>query len=227
MDPQMMMMILNAALAAANVGGKDEERGSSYTKGQQSLIDQATGKIKGQGGPPDITQNQNYQQGSDWLNSLFNDPEFFKNFEAPLMRQFNEDIIPGLANRFGGMGSHGNLGSSAFRNQLGREGSNLSTNIAALRGGMQQQGVNQSLQYGQQPVNNYMDYLRTILNPQPNNQYQGATNPFASTLGPMIQGYLQNPNNSGGQSPSSFPSNGLNNQAMQSQNIVNSANSVY
>lgn len=191
-DPATMFAIANMILSIVNPGGKDEERGSTYTQGQQDLINQGTNGLMG--GSPDITQNQNYQGGSEWLNSLFNDPEFFKNFEAPLMRQFNEDIIPGLANRFGGQGSHGSLSSTGFRNQLGREASTLSEKIASLRGGLQQQGVNQSLQYAQQPTSNYLQQLQALLSPQPNNTYQGATNPWSNIAGPAVQNAFQNPN---------------------------------
>ena len=130
-------------LSMMNQGGKDEEHGSTYTPGQQGGIDDILNMIKGMKGNADITQNPQYQQQNDWLMSMFNDPEFFNKFEAPLQRQFQEETVPGLANRFASMGSGGAMGSTAFRNQLGREGSNLSTNIAALRGGMQQNAVGQ------------------------------------------------------------------------------------
>jgi hypothetical protein len=145
-----------------NAGGS----GSTFNKNQLGFLDDMLSKLKG--GAPDINQNQNFQQGQDWLSNLFNDPNFFKSFEAPLQRQFEEETIPGLANRFAGMGSGGSLGSTGFRNQLAREGSNLHTNIAALRGGMQQQGVNQGLQYAQQPFMNYMQQLQTALQPTKN-----------------------------------------------------------
>jgi hypothetical protein len=131
------------------------EKSSTYTEGQQGLIDQATDAAKGRGSPPSIEQNKQYQQGGEWLNSLFNDPEFFRRFEAPLQRQFEEETIPGLTNRFAAMGSGGALGSTGFRNQLAREGERLHENIAAQRGNMQQQGVNQGLQYAQAPGNDY------------------------------------------------------------------------
>lgn len=200
MDPQLLMAILPTILSLANVGGSDAKHGSTYNKGQRGLIDSAIEQIKGLGSQ-DIRQNPQYQQGSDWLSSLFNDPEFFKNFEAPLQRQFQEQTVPDLANRFAAMGSGGALGSTGFRNQLAREGSNLSTNIAALRGGMQQQGVNQGLQYAQQPISNYQNMLSGILGHPAQNTYQGPSNPFAPIAGAATQGYFQN-RGFAGQSPS-------------------------
>ena len=69
-------------------------------------------------------------------------PEAFKAFEAPAMRQFNEQIVPGLAERFSGMGS-GAQGSSAFGQQLGAAGAGLSENLAGMRAGLQQNALSQ------------------------------------------------------------------------------------
>lgn len=171
MDPaaiSAIMSVLGPVLTAFT--GQQGKMGSTYGKPALGLIDQIINQVKGMGGGGggDITQNPTFQGGQQWLQGLFNDPQFFQNFEAPLQRQFQEEIIPGLANRFAGMGSGGSTGSTGFRNQLAREGSNLSTNIAALRGGMQQQGANQALAYAQQPVSNYMQMLQQALRPTQN-----------------------------------------------------------
>ncbi len=182
MDPG-ILMALSSVLSSGLGGltGSQGEKGSTYGKNQLEGINDILSQIKGRGGVPDITQNQNYQQGNEWLQGLFNDPQFFQNIEAPAMRQFNEEIVPGLANRFASMGSGGSTGSTAFRNQLGREGSNLATNLAANRTGLQQQGVNQGLQYGQQPINNIMQMLQQALQPT-QNTYQGPSQGFFGGL---------------------------------------------
>ena len=190
LDPMTMMMLATTALSAAGVGGKPGEFGSTYTEKQRSKIDQILDDLKGMKGAQDITQNPSYQQGQEWLNALFNDPEFFRNIEAPLQRQFQEETIPGLANRFASMGSGGALGSTGFRNQLAREGSNLSTNLAALRTGLQQQGVNQGLQYAQAPTSNYLQMLQQALTPT-QNVYQPATNPWAGISSAFASGAAQ------------------------------------
>lgn len=182
MDPSMMMLLATLAGGAlSGLGGKNEKQGSTYSKGQLGGIDNILNMLKGQNGNMDVTQNQNYQNGQDWLQSMFSDPDFFNKFEAPLQRQYQEQTIPDLANRFGSMGSGGALGSTAFRNQAMREGSNLSSNIAALRGGMQQQGVNQSAQYAQQPFSNILALYNQALQPT-QNTYQGATPGFAGNI---------------------------------------------
>lgn len=191
MDPATLMAIasiVSGAAGAAGVGGKKGEFKSTYNKGQRSFLEDLLDQARGMGGASgDITQNQGFQTGQNWLQDLFNDPSFFQKFEAPALRQFNEQTVPELANRFASMGSGGSLGSTAFRNQLGREGSNLQTNLAAMRGGMQQQAIPQLMGYAQQPFQNYLGLLQNALTPT-QNVYQGPTNPFAGIAGAFAGG---------------------------------------
>ncbi len=200
--PPMMMAMIPTILAMMNKGGKEGEMSSTYTPGQQGGIDDILKMVNGMKGGADLNSNPQYQQGNEWLMDMFNDPEFFKNFEAPMMRQFNEETVPGLANRFASMGSGGSTGSTAFRNQLGREGSNLQTNIAAMRGGMQQNAIPQLMQSANMPFQNMMQLYNTALQPQPNNIYQPPSNPWAPVASAGWQGLMQNPNLFPGQSPS-------------------------
>ena len=190
MDPATLMALASAAssIIGGLTGSKGETK-SSYGKKQQGLIDEVTDAIRSmRGGAQDITQQPGYQQGNEWLMNLFNDPNFFNAFEAPLQRQFQEQTVPDLANRFASMGSGGALGSTGFRNQLAREGSNLSTNIAALRGGLQQQGVNQSLQYAQQPFSNLMSLYQQALQPTQNVYQPPSPGLFGGLAAPFAQG---------------------------------------
>jgi hypothetical protein len=184
-----MMALMSAVsgLIGSQTGSKGEH-GSTYGKGALSLLDQVQQQVSGMRNQGDVTQNQNYQTGQDWLQSMFSDPQFFNQFEAPIRRDYEENVIPGLANRFAGMGSGGSLGSTAFRNALGREGTNLSTNLAALRGGMQQNAVPQLQSYSQQPFQNYMQMLGLGTTPT-QNTYQGPTQGFMGSLAaPFAQG---------------------------------------
>jgi hypothetical protein len=61
-------------------------------------------------------------------------------FEAPMMREFNEQIIPGLSEQFAGMGS-GGLNSSSFRNAAVNAGQSLSERLAQMRQGLRMQGA--------------------------------------------------------------------------------------
>lgn len=190
MNPMMMLASLIPSLL--NLGGSKGEMKSTYNKEQRGGISDIMQAIKGMGGAAgaDVTHNPQYQQGNEWLQSLFNDPEFFKAFEAPARRQFEEETIPGLANRFSSMGS-GALGSTGFRNQLAREGSNLETNLAAMRGGMQQNAIPQLFSSSQMPFQNIMQMLQTGLGHPTENVYQPPSNPFAPIAGAGLQGFMQ------------------------------------
>lgn len=75
---------------------------------------------------------------------LGGDDEAFSKFEAPFLRQFERQVLPGIAERFGGSaGSHGALSSGGLNQALAQAGTDLSTNLASLRGGLQQQALGQ------------------------------------------------------------------------------------
>jgi len=63
-------------------------------------------------------------------------------YEAPAMRQFREEIVPGIAERFSGAGA-GAQASSAFGQQLGAQAAGLSERLAMQRAALQQQGLGQ------------------------------------------------------------------------------------
>jgi len=67
------------------------------------------------------------------------------NFEAPYLRQFNEKTIPGIAERFSGMGE-GAQSSNAFRQSLGAAGAGLSENLASLGENREQNSMQQLMQ---------------------------------------------------------------------------------
>ena len=168
--------------------GSPEKHGSTYGKGAQDLLSRIQQFAQGGFNQGNIQQNQGYQQGQEWLNNLFgNNPDFWNQFEAPIQRNYEENTIPDLANRFASMGSGGSLGSTGFRNQATREAGNLNTNLAALRGGMQQQGVGQQLGYAQQPVSNWQQLLGQALTPT-ENKYQGASSGLLGGILPGLAG---------------------------------------
>lgn len=126
------------------------------TKQQSNFLQQLLGQLMGQSS--DIGQNPLYQQGSNYLQQLLSgSPESSAAFEAPAMRQFNEQIVPGLAERFSGMGA-GAQSSSAFQQALGQAGAGLSENLQAMRSGLQFGGLGQALGYAQQPISNLQGF---------------------------------------------------------------------
>ena len=64
--------------------------------------------------------------------------------EAPILRQFQENIIPGLAERFAGLGA-GGQSSSAFQQALGASTADLGERLGAISA-QQQQGALSGLQ---------------------------------------------------------------------------------
>lgn len=75
--------------------------------------------------------------GNYYRSNLSDNPADFQAFAAPELRQFNEQIIPGLAEQFAGMGA-GALSSSGFRNAAVGAGTDLSERLGALRANLRQ-----------------------------------------------------------------------------------------
>lgn len=108
-----------------------------------------------------ISTNPLYSQGNQYLQNLLQGgPEATSAFEAPYLRQFNQRIVPGLTERFAGMGTGGGaLSSSAFNNSIAQAGVDLQERLAALRSGLQMQALPQALGYAQQPYSNLLNGL--------------------------------------------------------------------
>lgn len=99
------------------------------------------GGLGGQGSP--FGQSQNFLQ---MLLSGQNAPDY-DTMEAPYLRQFNEQTIPGLAERFASYGGEsGALSSSGFAQALGSAGAGLQENLASMRQSALQNYLSQQLQ---------------------------------------------------------------------------------
>lgn len=110
------------------------EQISRYTPQQQSALNQ----LLSQG----VSRlNQPQQQGYDWQQQ-------FQPIAQQARTNFNQQTVPGLAERFTSMGSGSGLSSPAFASQLGQAGAGLEGNLAALQAQYGQQGeqLNQSRQ---------------------------------------------------------------------------------
>lgn len=83
-------------------------------------------------------------QSFDFLNMLLSQsPEAQEAFERPALRQFQEDIIPGIAERFIGRYGPGSTQSSGFQHAVTGQASRLAENLAAQRANRGLQGVQQ------------------------------------------------------------------------------------
>lgn len=105
-------------------------------------------------------------------------PEAFEAFQAPAMREFREQIIPEIAERFTGLGAQR---SSVFPQQLGAAAAGLEERLAAQRAGLQSQALQQLMSLlgiGLQPQFQTMQIPGT----------EGLAQPFMRGLGTAIGG---------------------------------------
>jgi len=112
-------------------GEKGEmQQAQMYTPEQQKFMDMI---LKGAGG--------GMGSGMDYLSSILSgDESAYSKFEAPLKRQYEEQTIPALAERFAGLDAQR---SSAFGQSLGQAGAGLTENLAALRENLKMQALQQ------------------------------------------------------------------------------------
>lgn len=165
----------------------------AFNKQQQALQQSLISQLLGQNA--NIQQSPLFQQGSSFLQNLLSgSPEATAAFEAPYMRQFNEQTIPELAERFSGLGS-GSQRSSAFQQALGSAGAGLQENLASLRSGLQMQAIPQAFSYAQQPISNYASLANQAFRPSFENILRPAT---GGVLGGLFGGASQGLGQEGG-----------------------------
>ena len=141
---------------------------SPLSKGQRGVHSQVLQQLMQglQSGQANIQQSPLYQQGSSFIQSLLSgSPGATQAFTAPAMREFEEQIVPMLAERFSGWGA-GAQGSSAFSQALGSAGAGLSERLASLRGQLGLQGAQLGLGYAQQPTSNLLGFSQLGLGTQ-------------------------------------------------------------
>jgi hypothetical protein len=154
-------------------GGEDTlNKFPTGTKEQEALhnniLSQAMGMSQQGGG---------YNQANQYYNNLLggNQQQAFDQFSQPYLQQFQEQLLPQIAERFAGAGA---LSSSGFGQALGGASSNLQSQLAKLFSELQQQAAQQ--QYGQ-----YNQLSQTGLNHQPfgYNQREGSSGFLPNALG--------------------------------------------
>ena len=123
------------------------------TKEQQALHNNILSQLMGMS-----QSGGGYNQSQNYFNSLLQPGnEAYQNFAAPYMNQFEEEILPGIAERFAGAGA---LSYSGFGQALGGAGAGLQSQLAQLFAQLQAQAA------GQQ-TNQYNQLAQTGLNYQP------------------------------------------------------------
>lgn len=82
-----------------------------------------------------------FGESMDYLRGLLSgDPEALRAFEAPHLREFQEQTLPALTERLTGLGGGGGRSSGAAQ-VLGQAGQSLQEKLASLRAGLQQQAA--------------------------------------------------------------------------------------
>ena len=151
MNPALIMSIIGAlgSLYSGMNAGKGGQS-DKYTKlptmtGEQN---QGLSQLMQMLGPQGMA-GQGNMQGNEYMQGML-DPssEAYKKFEQPYMDQFNQETVPGLAERFAGMGGGmgGGMSSSGFGQALSSAGGNLQSQLAGLKTGMQGQAANSLMQ---------------------------------------------------------------------------------
>ena len=116
--------------------GEELQQVPRFTQPQQDIFSQLQQGVSG-------AIPQGFEQ---LLSILGGSPEAARQFEAPAMRQFEEQILPTIAERFTGLLGEGAQRSSAFGQQLGQAGAGLAETLQAERGGRQQNALTQLMQ---------------------------------------------------------------------------------
>ena len=131
------------------------ENVSTLLPQQQGLADQAiqAGMRPGAGGA--------FGDAADYYrNNLSDNPADFDAFAAPALRQYNQDIMPGISEQFAGMGA-GGLSSSGFRNAQVQGATDLSERLGALRANLRQQSAQGLQGIGQAGLQNFSQNMET------------------------------------------------------------------
>lgn len=130
-------------------GGTPEKREfkSTLTDQQQGLHNQLTNSLQNRGAGGAYGDTADY-----YRDLLSNDSADYNAFSAPALRQYNQDIVPGISEQFAQMGA-GGLSSSGFRNAQIQGATDLSERLGALRANLRQSGAQGLQNLGAQGLN--------------------------------------------------------------------------
>ena len=171
-----------------------------------------------------LASNPLYQKGSSYLQNLLGGGnEAYQQFEQPLLDQFQEQIIPQIAERFAGMGTGaGALSSSGLNQSLAQGMKGLGSILGQQRANLTQSLIPQAGQFAQQPTSNLLSALGIrSFQPYQTSGTQGLVPPLAAGalggitgglgmgLGNMFGQNLFNNNVPQSGSPGGFGSSGL------------------
>jgi hypothetical protein len=131
------------------------ENVSTLRPDQEPLASQAINAGLGKGAGGAFGDSADY-----YRNLLSDDSADYNAFAAPAMRQYNEQIVPGLSEQFAGMGA-GGLSSSGFRNAQISGATDLSERLGAIRANLRQAGAQGLQNIGQSGLQNFSQNMVT------------------------------------------------------------------
>jgi hypothetical protein len=137
--------------------GTDEKREnvSTLRPEQEGLYQQGVNAGLGPGAGGAFGDAADY-----YRNNLSDNPADMAAFAAPQIRQYNEDIVPGISEQFAGMGS-GGLSSSGFRNAQIQGATDLSERLGAIRANLRQSSAQGLQNIGEVGLRNYSQNMVT------------------------------------------------------------------
>lgn len=136
---------------------------------QEGLYNQAVGAGLGPGAGGAFGDAADYYRGL-----LGNNSQDAQAFAAPAMRQYNEEIVPGLSEQFAGMGS-GALSGSGFNLAQQQGNVDLSERLGALRANLRNSAASGLQNIGQLGLGNFSQW-----------QTQPGTQGFLGSLAPAL-----------------------------------------
>ena len=153
-------------------GGTPEKREnvSTLRPEQEGLYNQLVGAGQGRGAGGAFGTSADY-----YRNLLGDDSADFNAFAAPQLRQYNQDIVPGISEQFAGMGA-GGLSSSGFRNSQVQGATDLAERLGSIRANLRQSGAQGLQNIGQQGLGSFSQNMTT----------QQGTPGFLSSAAPSI-----------------------------------------
>jgi hypothetical protein len=126
----------------SNVGAKNDalKKNARLSPQQEELENSILKRALG------MQQGGGYDLADQYYNNILgpNRPQAFENFSAPYMTQFQEEILPQIAERYAGAGA---LSSSGFGQAVGGAASGLQAKLAQLFSQLQSEAASQ--QYNQ------------------------------------------------------------------------------
>ncbi len=131
------------------------ENVSNLRPEQEGLYNQLIGAGNGSGAGGAFGTAADY-----YRNLLSDDSADYNAFAAPMLNQYNQDIVPGLSEQFAGMGS-GGLSSSGFRNAQIQGATDLAERLGSIRANLRQSGAQGLQNIGGMGLQNYSQNMVT------------------------------------------------------------------